>query len=182
MTSTGDFSPSFWTRRWSDRALSRPCYGAHLQDALKMSSLQQSEHTVVIPRVVKEPPCPTEGNVCLFFSLSIHWISFHGFMSYILLLYDTTLAWSALFSYRRVVELSVTTEDVLICCDGKMDSTGHIPLSTFQRNVFFFNLTQEVFWREFWRPGIQTPKARLLYVTPTRPLFHGNQGLRMERL
>lgn len=148
-----------------------------------MSSLQQSEHTRVVPRVIKEPPCPTEGNVCLFFfSLSIHWISFHGFMSYILLLYDTTLAWSALFSYRRVVELSVTTEDVLICCDGKMDSTGHIPLSTCQTNLIFFNLTQEVFWREFWRPGIQTPKARLLYVTPTRPLFHGNQGLRMERL
>ena len=127
-------------------------------------------------------PVPPRVTYVHFVSLSIHWISFHGFMSYILLLYDTTLAWSALFSYRRVVELSVTTEDVLICCDGKMDSTGHIPLSTFQTNLIFFNLTQEVFWREFWRPGIQTPKARFLYVTPTRPLFHGNQGLRMERL
>ena len=136
-----------------------------------MSSLQQSEHTLVVRRVVKEPPCPTEGNVCLFFSLSIHWISFHGFMSYILLsLYDTTLAWSALFSYRRVVELSVTTEDVLISCDGKMDSTGHIPLSTFQRNLIFFNLTQEVFWREFWRPGIQTPKSTFA-VRHTNPPF-----------
>ena len=147
-----------------------------------MSSLQQSDHTLVVPRVVKEPPCPTECNVSLFFCFSIHWISFYGFMSYILLLYDTTLAWSALFSYRRVVELSVTTENVLICCDGKTESTGHIPLSTFQTNLIFFNLTQEVFGREFWRPGIQTPKACLLCVTPTRPLFHGNQGLRMERL
>ena len=147
-----------------------------------MSSLQQSDHTLVVPRVVKEPPFPTECNVSLFFCFSIHWISFYGFMSYILLLYDTTLAWSALFSYRRVVELSVTTENVLICCDGKTDSTGHIPLSTFQTNLIFFNLTQEVFGREFWRPGIQTPKACLLCVTPTRPLFHGNQGLRMERL
>ena len=147
-----------------------------------MSSLQQSDHTLVVPRVVMEPPCPTECNVSLFFCFSIHWISFYGFMSYILLLYDTTLAWSALFSYRRVVELSVTTENVLICCDGKTDSTGHIPLSTFQTNLIFFNLTQEVFGREFWRPGIQTPKACLLCVTPTRPLFHGNQALRMERL
>ena len=147
-----------------------------------MSSLQQSDHTLVVPRVVKEPPCPTECNVSLFFCFSIHWISFYSFMSYILLLYDTTLAWSALFSYRRVVELSVTTENVLICCDGKTDSTGHILLSTFQTNLIFFNLTQEVYGEGFWRPGIQTPKARLLYVTPTRPLFHGNQGLRMERL
>ena len=92
------------------------------------------------------------------FSLSIHWISFHGFMSYILLLYDTTLAWSALFSYRRVVELSVTTENVLICCDGKTDSTGHIPLSTFQRNLIFFNLTQEVYGEDFGGRGFKSRK------------------------
>ena len=155
--------------------------------AFKMYSRCRLCSKVTIPSCSQEwwrslPVCPAEGNVSLFFSLSIHWISFHGFMSYILLLYDTTLAWSALFSYRRVVEVSVTTEDVLICCDGEMDSTGHIPISTFRRNLIFFNLTQEVFWREFWRPGIQTPKARLLYVTPTCPLFQGNQGLRMERL
>ena len=166
MTSTGDFSPSFWIRRSSDRGLSRPCWGARLQDALKMSSLQQSEHTRVIPRVMKEPPCPTEGNVCLFFfSLSIHWISFHGFMSHILLVYDTTLAWSALFSYRRVVELSVTTEDVLICCDGKMDSTGHIPLSTFQTNLIFFNLTQEVYGEDFGGRGFK-PRKHVCCTSP----------------
>lgn len=34
MTLTGDFSPSFWTRRLSDRGLSRPCYGARLQDVV----------------------------------------------------------------------------------------------------------------------------------------------------
>ena len=139
-----------------------------------MSSLQQSDHTLVVPRVVKEPPCPTECNVSLFFCFAIHWISFYGFMSYILLLYDTTLAWSALFSYRRVVELSVTTEDVLICCDGKMDSTGHIPLSTFQTSLIFFNLTREFFWREFWRPGIQTPKAR----HPNPPLVSWKSGVK----
>lgn len=119
-------------------------------------------------------PVPPRVTYVHFVSLSIHWISFHGFMSYILLLYDTTLAWSALFSYRRVVELSVTTEDVLICCDGKMDSTGHIPLSTFQTNLIFFNLTQEVFWREFWRPGIQTPKAR----HPNPPLVSWKSGVK----
>ena len=88
MTSTGDFSPSFWIRRSSDRGLSRPCWGARLQDALKMSSLQQSEHTRVIPRVMKEPPCPTEGNVCLFFFLcqftefhsTVLWATFYLFM------------------------------------------------------------------------------------------------------
>ena len=103
-------------------------------------------------------PVPPRVTYVYFFSLSIHWISFHGFMSHILLVYDTTLAWSALFSYRRVVELSVTTEDVLIWCDGKMDSTGHIPLSTFQRNLFFFNLTQEVYGEDFGGRGFKSRK------------------------
>ena len=63
-----------------------------------------------------------------------------------------------------MVELSVTTEDVLICCDGKMDSTGHIPLSTFQRG--------------FWRPGIQTPKSRLLYVSPNPSFVSWKSGVK----
>ena len=110
-------------------------------------------------------PVPPRVTYVYFFSLSIHWISFHGFMSHILLVYDTTLAWSALFSYRRVVELSVTTEDVLICCDGKMDSTGHIPLSTFQRNLIFFNLTQEVYGEDFGGRGFK-PRKHVCCTSP----------------
>ena len=77
-----------------------------------------------------------------------------------------------------MVELSVTTEDVLICCDGKMDPTGHIPLSTFQRNLIFFNLTQEVFWRGFWRPGIQTPKSTFAVRHPNPPFVSWKSGVK----
>ena len=119
------------------------------------------------------PVLPSVTYLC-FFVFQFTEFSFYGFMSHILLLYDTTLAWSALFSYRRVAELSVTMENVLICCDGKTDSTGHIRLSTFQTNLIFFNLTQEVFGREFWRPGIQAPKAR----HPNPPLVSWKSGVK----
>ena len=112
-------------------------------------------------------PVPPRVTYVHFVSLSIHWISFHGFMSHILLVYDTTLAWSALFSYRRVVELSVTTEDVLIW------------FHFLHSKEIFFSLTwHRRFMERILEAGDSNPESTFAVRHPNPPFVSWKSGLK----
>jgi len=143
-----------------------------------MSSLQQSEHTRVVPRVMKEPPCPTEGNVCFFFLCqftefhsTLLWATFYFFMILHLLeaLCLVTEGWLSCQLQRRTFWFAAmarwTTQQV----------TFHFLHS--KQILFSLTLHRRFFGENFGGRGFK-PRKHVCCTSPNPPFVSWKSGVK----